>query len=58
MSINVNKNPKYREMNNQMAGRSGSGVPVKKGPAVPGSGIKKNPTKKGNIVRNARGKGV
>jgi hypothetical protein len=45
-----------KEINNQKEGRSGSGTPTKDGPAVPGSGIKKNPTQGGGINRPTAGK--
>jgi hypothetical protein len=45
-----------KEVNNQKEGRTGSGTPTKDGPAVPGSGIKKNPTMDGGINRATKGK--
>jgi hypothetical protein len=45
-----------KEINNQKEGRTGSGTPTKDGPAVPGSGIKKNPTMDGGINRATKGK--
>jgi hypothetical protein len=45
-----------KEVNNQKEGRYGSGTPTKDGPAVPGSGIKKNPTMDGGINRATKGK--
>ena len=41
---------KYREINNQPQGRSGSGTPKKPGPAKGKKGIQ-NPTKSGGIYR-------
>jgi hypothetical protein len=45
-----------KERNNQKEGRTGSGTDYKEGPAVPGSGIKKNPTDGGGINRPLKGK--
>lgn len=44
------------EKNNQKEGRTGGGTPKVEGPAVPGSGVKKNPTPGGGINRPLAGK--
>jgi hypothetical protein len=44
-----------KEQTNQNQGRSGSATEKVEGPAVPGSGIKKNPTSGGGINRPLKG---
>jgi hypothetical protein len=43
-----------KETNNQSAGRTGSKVPTKKGPAV--GSARGNPTKGGGVTQGTRGK--
>jgi hypothetical protein len=49
MAVNVNKVP-LKESNNHPQGKSGSKVPIKKGPATGRRGHV-NPTKRGGIYR-------